>query len=156
MTKIHCQSGTKLHYIWIEMRRRCRSPKHRNFHLYGGRGIKVCEDWEDFEHFFAWAISNGYKEGLTIDRIDNNRGYEPGNCRWTTQLHQNNNTRRTRKVTYKGKTQSLADWARELNLNYYTLRSRRRLGWDIKAILETPMEGKFYDRNKITGKRKQG
>lgn len=156
MTKTHCQSGTKLHYIWIEMRRRCRNPKHPKFHLYGGRGIKVCEEWQSFESFYEWSLGAGYVEGLTVDRIDNNGNYEPENCRWVTQLTQNNNTRRTRKFTYKGKTQSLADWARELNLNYYTLRSRSRIGWDINRIIETPMEGRGYATNTAIGKRKQG
>lgn len=153
MTKTHGQSGTKLHFIWIEMRRRCQSLNHPKYHLYGGRGIKVCDEWQSFEIFYKWSSENGYIEGLSIDWINNDGNYEPTNCRWTTQFRQNNNTRRTRKVTYKGKTQSLADWARELNLNYNTLRSRRRIGWNIAAIFETPMEGKRHDRNKNISQR---
>lgn len=155
MAKTHGKSGTKLYFIWIEMRRRCRSENHPKYHLYGGRGITVCKEWQSFELFYEWSLSTGYIEGLSIDRIDNNGIYEPNNCRWVTQLEQNNNTRRTNKFTYKGKTQSLADWARELNLNYHTLRSRHRIGWSIEEILETPMEGRTYDRSNIVRKRKQ-
>lgn len=142
MTKTHKQSGTKLYYIWVEMRQRCNNFKHRSFHLYGGRGIKICDEWKIFELFFEWAMANGYKEGLSIDRIENNGNYEPSNCRWVTQSVQVNNQRRNAKINYKGKEQTLAEWSKELNLNYYTLRSRKRIGWDAKKMFETPMEGR--------------
>lgn len=141
MTKTHGQSGTKLHYVWIEMRQRCSNPEHRRFSLYGARGIKVCNEWQLFEVFYKWAKSSGYQEGLSLDRIDNDGNYEPNNCRWATQIQQVNNTRVTKMVTYRGRTQSLSDWSRELNLNYYTLRSRLRIGWSVQKIFETPMKG---------------
>ncbi|WP_339260903.1 hypothetical protein [Lysinibacillus sp. FSL K6-3209] len=148
MTKTHGQSGTKLYYVWVEMRQRCRNVKSKKYKHYGGRGIQVCNEWQKFENFFKWSHSNGYKEGLSLDRIDVNGNYEPTNCRWATQLVQVNNTRKTPMYYYKGKEQSLADWARELNLNYYTLRSRARIGWTPKAMFETPMEGKMFGRDK--------
>lgn len=147
MTKTHGQSGTKLHYIWIEMRQRCNNPEHPKYHLYGGRGIKICGDWKEFESFYKWAKKSGYKEGLSIDRINNNESYYPNNCRWATQSVQMNNTRRTKKYKYKGKEQSLANWARELDLNYSTLRSRARLGWTTEEMFEVPMEGRGNVRN---------
>lgn len=150
MTVTHRKSGTKIYYVWIEMRQRCNNPHNKRFKHYGKRGISVCREWdESFESFYEWALANGYKEGLSIDRIDVNGKYEPSNCRWVTQLRQVNNTRRNKNYQYKGKEQSLADWARELNLNYYTLRSRARIGWNIERMLETPMEGRSYDRDKM-------
>ena len=88
-----------------------------------------------------WAHSNGYGEGLTIDRVNNNGSYRPDNCRWVTQQIQLNNTRRSKMLTYKGKRQSMADWARELKINYYTLRSRIRIGWPVKKAIQTMREG---------------
>lgn len=150
MTVTHRQSGTKLHYIWIEMRQRCCNPNHRNYHHYGARGIKVTEEWlENFETFKMWSEKNGYGEGLSLDRIKNDKGYSPDNCRWVTQMKQCNNTRRNKMISYKGTTQSMADWSRELGLNYKTLCSRSRNGWTAEKMFEVPMEGRSYVRNKI-------
>lgn len=99
--KIHGQSYTKLYNVWNSMKQRCYNRNHDAYHNYGGRGIKVCKSWyTDFTKFYEWSMANGYKEGLTIDRIDNDRGYAPWNCRWTTMKIQSNN-RRTNK-NYKG------------------------------------------------------
>lgn len=149
MTKTHCLSRTKLYYVWIEMRQRCNNPDNKRYPLYGERGISVCEEWISFESFRKWAIKSGYQEGLSLDRKDNNGYYEPNNCRWVTQQEQCNNTRRCKMLTYHGKTQSLADWANELGLNYNTLRSRLRIGWSVEKAFEKPMEGRGYDRNRI-------
>lgn len=140
--RTHGQSGTRLYYVWVEMRQRCQNPRHPRYPLYGGRGIRVCDEWKDFERFRSWALANGYRPGLSLDRIDNDGDYEPGNCRWVPQLVQNNNSRRCKMITYRGRTQSLAQWARELGLNYRTLRSRLRIGWSVERAFETPMEGR--------------
>ena len=94
----HGLRNHKLYGVWRSMKERCTLETHKYYKDYGGRGIKVCKLWmNDFQSFYVWAMSNGYKEGLTIDRIDNNKGYEPSNCRWVTMAIQNKNKRNTKK-----------------------------------------------------------
>lgn len=124
--KKHGMSGTRLYRIWKNMKDRCNKPKHHNYERYGGRGIRVCEEWQnDFMAFYTWAMANGYQEDLTIDRKDNDGNYEPSNCRWATQREQLNNRGDFNVlVTYKGKTQTLMEWSEETGLPFATLRYR--------------------------------
>lgn len=122
----HGQWGTRLHKTWIGIRERCRDKKNKD---YGGRGIRVCQEWQSFENFYRWAVVSGYNDSLTIDRIDVNGNYEPSNCRWVTIKAQQRNKRNTLMVTYHGQTKPLKEWAEELKIPYMTLWQRlKKLG----------------------------
>ena len=134
----------RLNSIHRMMIQRCYNNKRSDFERYGGRGITICNEWytpgswEGWRTFKDWALANGYADDLTIDRIDVNKGYSPDNCRWVTQKEQGNNTRRNRYITYKGKTQTLAQWCEELHLNYNRISARiNMLHWPVEKALET-------------------
>jgi len=131
---------SRLYRIWNNIRSRCKNPKNPNYKYYGARGISICEEWEGFENFRDWAKGNEYKEGLEIDRIDNDGDYCPENCHWVTRSEQMNNTRQNHILTYKGKSLTTVQWARKLGINPDTLRGRIFDGWSDKEILETPVE----------------
>ena len=134
--KKHGEYKTRLYHIWVGMRARCRNPKDQQYDLYGGRGIAVCAEWNDYETFRQWAMSSGYAEHLTIDRINNDDGYNPQNCRWATPREQANNTRKTRLITYNGETHSVSEWARKLGMTQGTLSSRlNKCGWSAEDAL---------------------
>lgn len=117
----HGLSRTPLYKVWTGMRQRCENRNANEYQNYGGRDIQVCDEWKDFENFNKWAALNGYEHGLTIDRIDNDEGYRPDNCRWTDRITQGNNRRICRYITYAGNTHTIAEWARLFNINYSTL-----------------------------------
>lgn len=119
---------------------RCYYPTTNGYQRYGGRGIKMCDEWiKNPDSFYDWSINNGYKEGLTIDRIDVNGNYEPSNCRWVTKELQDNNRRTNRKITYKGETKTLSQWSREYNINIVTLSDRLKSGLCIEEALNKPV-----------------
>lgn len=120
----HGMSYDQLYNVWHGMKQRCTNIHHTAFHHYGGRGIAICTEWMDFENFRDWALNNGYRPGLTIDRINTNDGYCPENCRWVSQLVQCNNKRNNHFVTYNGVTHTIADWSRILGVKYGTLQNR--------------------------------
>ena len=124
-TTKHGMTNTPLHNIWCGMRERCYNPNCSAYKHYGGRGIVICDEWyNDFMNFYQWSIENGYKKGLSIDRIDVNGNYEPSNCRWATTNEQCNNRRNNIKLTYNGKTQTLFQWCQEYNLDYRMILAR--------------------------------
>ena len=128
----------RLYSIWYDIYRRCYVKTRRSYKDYGGRGIKICDEWlNSFESFVLWAKNNGYASDLTIDRIDNNGNYCPENCRWVDRIVQANNKTSNHYLTYKGKTQSMMNWSRELNINYSTLRNRINIyKWSIEDAFE--------------------
>ncbi len=107
---------------------------------YGGRGIKVCDQWKEFNGFRKWALNNGYKENLTIERINNDGNYCPENCRWATKREQNRNKSDNVILEYKGERKILTDWATEKGMSYDCLKSRIKRGWSIEKALETPVK----------------
>lgn len=122
------------------MKQRCYNTKTKKYHRYGGRGISVCDEWrENTQAFIDWSLSHGYADNLTIDRIDNDGNYEPGNCRWITRQEQQHNKSSNVLLTYNGKTQDLKQWADELGICYLTLWQRYKAGWDTKKIIEEPV-----------------
>lgn len=135
----HGMCGERIYWIWVDMKRRCKSQSRKCFDRYGGRGIAVCEEWKAFEPFYEWAIANGYREDLTIDRIDNDSDYCPENCRWATQKEQCNNTSSNHRITYNGETHTLVEWAEILGLPKSVMYDRTRRGWSMERIVNTPM-----------------
>ena len=106
------------------MKKRCESHNDKRYCDYGGRGIKVCEEWHNFINFYNWAIQNGYSEDLTIDRIDNNGNYEPSNCRWSTNKEQANNRRTNINITIGNTTKTMTEWCDIFNLEYNVVNAR--------------------------------
>ena len=127
----HGVSDSRLYNIWCNIKQRCYNKNNNSYKDYGGRGIIICDEWLDFEPFYEWAMDNGYNDDLTIDRVDNNGNYEPSNCRWVDIKTQSNNKRNNHYITYNGKTQTLAQWSDELNINYNKLWARIKYGWSI-------------------------
>jgi hypothetical protein len=137
----HGMHNTKIYKVWSAMKRRCYSPNDKAYKNYGAKGIQVCEEWSDsFENFYIWAINNGYKEGLSIDRVNSSGNYEPSNCRWTDRFVQNNNTSRNRPLEYNNKILNEDQWAREVGIDRKCLNSRIRRGWTIEKALTTPVK----------------
>lgn len=116
--------NTRLYRIWNDMVDRCENENNQAFKHYGGRGISVCEEWHDTNTFFKWAMSYGYSDTLTIERINNNGNYEPTNCKWATRKEQLNNRRNNKRITINGKTQTLQQWSEELKIPRSTIQYR--------------------------------
>lgn len=132
----HHKTHTRLYKIYYNMKTRCYNKNATRYKNYGGRGIVVCDEWlNDFHAFYDWSMNNGYKDNLTIDRIDNNKGYSPNNCRWVTNKEQSNNRRSNIVLTYNCVTKTAKQWANDLRINYYTIIGRYRRGWSTKEIL---------------------
>lgn len=100
----------RIYTIWQHMRYRCENPNDKNYPNYGGRGITVCEEWQAFKPFYDWSMSNGYEDNLSIDRRDNDKGYSPDNCRWTTNREQSNNRRTCIPIKIGNTTKTITEW----------------------------------------------
>lgn len=139
--RTHNKSKTRLYSIWCDMKRRCYNQTNKRYENYGGRGIKVCDEWRNnFQSFYEWAMANGYSDDLTIDRINVNGNYAPENCKWSTSIEQQNNTTRNHFLTYNGKTMTLAEWERETGIHRDILKDRiNKLHWTTERALTTPV-----------------
>lgn len=136
----HGQSTSRLYAIWCSMKSRCSEERGKAYKDYGGRGIKVCEEWKNsFECFRNWAMTNGYMEFLTIDRIDVNKGYFPENCRWVDVTAQNRNKRNNVKVCLNGETKCLAEWCEIFGISQSLVWHRvSRFNWSYEKAIKTP------------------
>lgn len=135
----HGLQKTRQYRVWARMKQRCYDKNDAAYADYGGRGITVCPEWHDFPNFYAWAMANGYRDDLTLDRINVNGNYEPSNCRWATQIEQANNKRNNITVTRDGETHTMKEWSRILGISYSTIQCRvHRHGWTIEEAIFTP------------------
>ena len=142
---------SRLNRIYREIKARCYNTNTPNYKKYGAIGITVCKEWLNPEHatgtnncsvgfteFKKWALANGYSDNLTIDRINNKKGYSPCNCRWVTQKTQQNNRTNNHLINYKGRTQTLMQWSEELGFNYCKVKQRlNKLHWSVEKAFET-------------------
>lgn len=135
---------SKLAVVWFNMRKRCYSPSCPSYKYYGGRGIRICDEWKSRKAFEDWAIRNGYAEGLQIDRIDNNGDYTPQNCRFVSPKTNANNRRNpnvtigvyakaAKPICYDGKTTTIAELSRQLGIPYQTIRNRLLTNRDLRT-----------------------
>lgn len=135
----HGMSKHRLFGIWHSMIERCENPHCRAYKDYGDRGISVCEEWHESKNFFDWALANGYSEELSIDRIDVDGNYEPGNCRWADTYTQANNTRKNHYLTINGETKTVAQWAAQNNISYKLVYARIKMGWSFEEAVTKPV-----------------
>lgn len=142
-------SETHLYYIWCGIKARCQNPNNKSYHNYGGRGIKVCEEWDDYLNFEKWALSHGYKDGLSIERINVNGDYSPDNCEWITMKDQQYNKQDTMYVDYNGEHIKLYDLCKKLDLRYGLIRNRiTKYGFTIEEAINLPLnqKRKYYKK----------
>lgn len=135
--KTHGFCGTKIYKRWEDMKSRCLNPNNKRFKDYGGRGIKIHQEWlDDFMNFYNWAMANGYDDKLSIDRIDVNGNYEPSNCRWVTQKIQMRNTRVNHLISYKGQTHCVVEWMQILGLKSRSIANKLYAGYPIEKLIQ--------------------
>ena len=146
----HHKSKSRLYVLYNGIKARCLNPNNKAFKWYGGKGIKICDEWlNDFQAFYEWAMANGYAKGLTIDRIDSEKDYCPENCRWITIQEQQHNKKSNHYITCNGETHTMTEWAKKTGININTLSSRinklhwtpeKALGMNDYYMVETPVE----------------
>lgn len=145
----HGGCGTRLYQVWQNMKSRCYNPKNKYYKNYGARGIVICEEWLDFANFAEWAYSSGYQEDAdygkcTIERKNVNKGYSPENCCWADEITQANNKTDNLFLEYKGKTQTLAQWVKELDVPYGSILKRLKNGSSVEEAFEKPIQKQVH------------
>lgn len=144
----HKMSKTRLYRVWAGVKNRCYNENASNYKYYGAKGITMCDEWKDsFESFRNWAIASGYNENArpqecTLDRIDNNSGYSPNNCRWANHQEQCNNQSSNKIIAFNGESHSMSEWADVIGMEYTTLRARIRRGMSISEALTKPVRSR--------------
>jgi len=133
---IHGGHGTRLYIIWKAMRQRCHDSKCIRYANYGGRGISICAEWDNFSEFRHWAITNGYADALSIDRIDVNGNYEPSNCRWADLITQANNKTNNVIIEFEGSIFTMAEFCREKKLKYKLFAKYIKRGMSVADAME--------------------
>lgn len=139
----HGKYKNNIYRVWSSIKERCCNPHNKKYLRYGARGIAVCEEWKnDFSAFYDYVsrLPHFGEAGYSIDRINNDGNYEPGNVRWADFVMQNNNLSRNHLLEYGGKTQSIAQWAREIGMSYSALHSRIKRGWSIERAMAEPVK----------------
>ena len=143
----HGLKNTRLFRVWNNILSRCYNSNASHFHRYGGRGVTVCDQWRnDFKVFYDWAMSHGYSDELTIDRINNDGNYEPSNCRWVDIKTQARNRNNNHYVTINGITKTLTEWCNYYSINYRTVQDRIKRGWTEHKALTHPVDSRFRKR----------
>lgn len=140
----HGMSKTRFYEIWLNMVRRCTDENNAAYTNYGGRGITICQEWLSFDAFYDDMFSS-YTGETTLDRINNNKGYSPDNCKWSTRQEQNNNRRSNRYIEMNGETHTLAEWCKIYNQNYKTVHARLQKGWDFDKAIITPIDHYYHN-----------
>lgn len=141
----HSLSRSRIYRIYTNMVVRCTNSNDIEYKNYGGRGIRICDEWvDDFMAFNDWSMANGYKKNLTIDRIDNNGNYEPSNCRWVDMKTQQRNRRSNRLITINGVERTLIEWSEISGIDRATIARRINVGWDKKDWLKPVFHNKEF------------
>lgn len=147
----HGLSGTRLHRIWHSMYCRCYYQSTNQYKNYGGKGIKVCDEWkhaDGFINFYNWAITNGYGDNLTLDRINNDKDYSPTNCRWVTPKEQSNHKTNNVHYTFNGETKTSKQWCEIYGISQTTFLDRLKRGWSLEQALTISTKGNHNKVNK--------
>ena len=147
----HKKTGNRIYNIYRGMKTRCYTSSDYHYQWYGAKGIKICDEWlNDFMSFYNWALNNGYKEGLTIDRINNKGNYEPSNCKWSNNLEQANNKRNNHYVYYNGNKVTISQLSKLINIDRGVLYDRiNNLQWCLDRVVNTPTRPKVEKGGQI-------
>ncbi len=139
----HAENNKRIYVIWRNLKKRCYRKENKDYKYYGAKGITVCDEWlKTYLNFFLWAIDNGYKSHLTIDRINNNKGYSPENCKWSTIKEQANNKTTSIVYIYNNKKYTVPSIAKDLGMTTSAIYRRINQGWSVEEIISTPKGGK--------------
>lgn len=142
------KSKTRLYRIWAAMKQRCLNPRCTSYSRYGGRGIRICQEWiESYAKFEAWALASGYSDSLSIDRVDNSWHYLPENCRWATAKQQARNTSANVKVMVGDQSVMALEVAERAGLNPGTVHARVRRNWPSELLCVKPAKGRIASRS---------